>query len=275
MQHLDDPETLLGRLQRGRGDAVRDMLTLPRAEACPVLVRCLCTAADLAQHGDAYVELVMALAPDLTEWFHWVGAMSPADPEPVRCFAFNMLGDLAARGHAGASGCLRHEAVHGGNWNFALDQYLLHALELDQSAWLTLLDRVDDQTLRNHIRATRRSRLWPQLAGQNARVANLVRAVDTTDSAYAANVAWSPSNYAAAELSQRRWKVLQSLLASDAEAAIPLVIDGLWDGSHLYRNYCIELVSLHWPSVRARLQELASMPGSRSSAQAKRRLDRG
>ena len=59
----------------------------------------------------------------------------------------------------------------------------------------------------------------------------------------------------------------------DPDAAVPYLIDGLWDGSENYRDRCIARCDLSWPGVRERLTELAGMRGSKSANAARRRLE--
>src|SRR5262245_993577 len=89
---LDHPDSLLGRLQRGRGDAVRELLRMPVESARETLVRCLCTDGDLGQHDEAYVELVTALSLDLSPWYQWIDNLDPDVAEETLLYAFNTLG---------------------------------------------------------------------------------------------------------------------------------------------------------------------------------------
>lgn len=269
---LDQPHTLLGRLQRGRGDAVRELLGMPREVARQTLVQCLCTEGDLCQHDEAYVELVLALSPELSPWFRWIDALAPETEEETRIYAFNMLGELARRGHGAAHDYLRRHALTGRHWRDALSQFLVEGVELDLDAWSELLPRVDDDELELYVHSKPDSPLWTQLAGEQERVDRLLRERCDRHARYEGELRWSQANYANASLSQRRWRVLQSLLERDPEGAVPFLVDGLWDGSIGYRERCIAHCDLGWPGVRERLAELASMTGSRSAEAARRRL---
>lgn len=268
---LDHPESLLGRLQRGRGDAVRELLRSPIELARRTLVQCLCTDGDLCQHDEAYVELVMRLSPDLSPWFQWIEALGPDAAEETRVYAFNALGELAVRGHAAASDFLRHYVLEGRHWRDALNQYLVDGIELDRAAWSMLLPRLDDEDLELHFELD--NPLWTALAAENDRVDRLLRTKRDRRARHQASLSWSPANYANADLSQRRWKVLESLLEQDPDAAVPYLIDGLWDGSENYRDRCIARCDLGWPGVRERLTELAGLRGSKSAEAARRRLE--
>lgn len=268
---LADPQSLLGRLQRGRGDAVREVLCLPRDLAQQVLLQCLCTADDLTEQREGFVELVFALSPDLAPWFHWIEALGPDTPEEVRIYAFNTLGDLTQRGHGEAQQFLRNQVLWGCHWRDALEQYLVEGCELDLEAWSGLLPRLSDQDLDLHIYSKPDRPLWRELASADPRVERILRERLAKRAAYEQVTAWNEANYAHAASSQRRWKVVESLLRQTPEKAKPLLVDGLWDGSRVYREKCIARCHLEWPGVRARLLELARMGGSSPVAEAARR----
>ena len=269
---LDSPDTLVGRLQRGRGDAVREVLRMPIDSARQALLRCLCTEGDLSQHHDGFVELVVALSPDLAPWYRWIEALGSGVTEETREHAFNMLGALCARGYPEARAFLDRYVMEGSHWQDALSQYLVEGVDLGLASWSALLARVDDETLATHVYCKLDAPLWDALAVEHERVAAVVREQRDRRSRREASQRWSPDNYASAELSQRRWRVLESLMKRDPEASVPYLIDGLWDGSYGYRDRCIQRCDLGWPGVRERLAELACMQGSRSAAAARRRI---
>lgn len=265
-----EPHTLLGRLQRGRGDAVRELLSLPRAAAAPTVLQCLCTAGVDPQHGTAYTELVTACVPDLTPWYRWFRELTPELPEEEVLCAFHVLGALARLDHGDTRAFLRAYVLDGRRWHDALSQYLMDALELDEEAWMQLLPRLDDETLRLHCRD---NPVWMQLATINPRVARLLETRRQQQQRLKDELAWTEHNYANAALSQQRWRVLMALLQCDPAAAQPLLVDGLWDGSWRYRELCIERCDPNWPLVRARLQELASCPDEAVAKAARSRLE--
>ena len=182
------------------------------------------------------------------------------------------VGALSIRGHAEARAFLHGHALEGHHWRNALSQYLVEGMDLDQAAWSRLLTRVDDETLALHVYCKRDDAVWDALAIEHERVGRVLHAARDRSARYKAAVSWSPANYASAELSQTRWRVLESLLEQDRQAAIPYLIDGPWDGSYIYRNRCINRCDLDWPGVRERLAELARMHESESAEVASRRL---
>jgi hypothetical protein len=271
---LADPDSLLGRLQRGRGDAVREMFALPRAIAGDALIQCLCTNEDLGQHREAYAELVLALAPDLSAWFRWIEALRVEAPEDLRSCAFNTLGEVARRGQGEATSFLRSYVVDGIHWRNALDQFLVDGIELDDAVWAKLVSRLNDDELDLLLTVSLDSPRWSRLAIEDERVRRLLHErLDRRDQDRA-RFAWSEANYGNAPASRFRWKVLASLLEQAPDAARPLLIDGLWDGSPWFRERCMALCDPSWPGVRERLIELAGMTGSQSAMAARRWLER-
>lgn len=267
---LAAPHTLLGRLQRGRGDAVRELLQMPREAAAPTVLQCLCTLGIDSQHAVAYLELVLACVPDLSPWYRWFDGLSPDLPEDGALCAFHVLGGLARLDHADTREFLGTYVVRGPRWADALSQYL-DGLELDQAVWLQLLPRLDDETLASHVWHGLDRPVWTRLAAADARVRRVLDDVRQRRRRQEAELAWSEANYANAALSQRRWRVLASLLQRDPVAARPLLVDGLWDGSWCYRMRCIERCDPSWPGVRDRLTELARGSDEGGVAEAARR----
>jgi hypothetical protein len=246
---------------------------MPIEPARQTLVRCLCTEGDLSQHHEGYIELVVALSPDLAPWYRWIEALGSQATEETRLHAFNLLGSLSARGHNEARAFLDCYVLEGSHWQDALSQYLVEGLDLGLASWSALLARVDDEVLSTHVHCKLDAPLWNALAADHERVATVLRAARELRARRMDAVAWSPTNYASAELSQRRWRVLESLRKQDPQGAVPYLIDGLWDACCSYRNRCMSLCDLRWPGVRERLVELARTAGSESAALARRRLD--
>src|SRR5690606_1360485 len=140
-------DSLIGRLQRGRGDAVRELLRMPVEPARQVLVQCLCTEANLSLHIEGFVELALSLSPDLSPWHRWIDGLGSDVTEEARLFVFNTLGELAARGHSESRVFLHRYVMQGRHWRDALSQYLADQLSLELADWVVLLPRVDDETL--------------------------------------------------------------------------------------------------------------------------------
>lgn len=268
----DDPESLLGRLRRGRGDAVRELLQQPADAAAGTILACLCTPADLAPHVCGYAELVLSVQPDLRPWLEWIERLGHDADDATLVYVFNLLGELAQRGHVAADAFLRRYLLHGRHWQSALGQFLSPQLQLDAAAWQTILPRVADDDLRLHMAGRLESATWAELAVTNPRVRRMLDLLRAERDRQRAMYAWSRENYTHAASSQLRWKVLESLLHDDPQAAAPLLFDGLWDATPAYRERCVELCDLTWPGARARLEVLAADQGSRVARLARCRL---
>lgn len=194
---------------------------MPVEPAQKALLHCLCTEGDLAQHQEGYLELVAELSPDLTPWYRWIEALPAEATEETLLHTFQMLGALTARGHREARAFLDGYVLTGRHWHHALDQYLADGVDLGLEAWSALLERVDDETLARHIYWKIDAPLWDALATDHERVARVLRAEREKRARRMDAVAWSPANYASAELSQRRWRILESLCRQDPRGAVP------------------------------------------------------
>ncbi|MCU0865450.1 MAG: hypothetical protein MUC36_16825 [Planctomycetes bacterium] len=298
---IDPPHTLLGRLQRGRGDAVRELLVMPIETARAILLHCLFTAGDLTHNHQAHAELVQKLAPDLTHWLRWVAALPIATPaesaadECTRLGAFHLLGDLAGQGHADALAFLREHVFTGRHWQDALTQLHWHELDFEPppdapaaAAWSQWLARLDDEALTTLLATGPAHPMWRRLGWHERVRPRLDQAPACSSQPPASNtdapdqpaeprrvappLPWSEAAYAAAPNGAQRWRVLESLRSLDPAAAIPLLIDGLWDGHGSYRERCIAHCLLDRPGVRERLLELANGFATNVAAAARRRL---
>jgi hypothetical protein len=261
-------DNLLERLRRGRGDAVRELMAMPRAEAQRLLLECLCTreSADsgLVQNTEGYVELVVALAPDLAPWFAWIEAL-PADlDEDALLYPFNLLGGLADRGKAEARAFLRRQAVRGVHWRVALGQALRNSFALDAGEWAAVVPRLDDRQLSLYVDD---DAVWQEVAAGDQRVAARLAALRAERDPRTA-----AADYARAAHAQRRWRALMLLAASEPAAAAPLLVDGLWDASWIYREHCIARCDLDLPGARERVRQLAAGGHGRVADAARRRL---
>ncbi len=121
--------TLLGLLQRGRGDGWLHALAAPRATAVAALERCVLhdprrdwrLEHRSLYYARLYRELDAGLDAIAAHLFH------PADhpdnhPEERTGLALSVLGHLVSYGDARALDLLRRYAVSGANWRWALDE---------------------------------------------------------------------------------------------------------------------------------------------------------
>ena len=261
--------SLLDRLRAGRGDAVRELLSLPRDQAGAVILDCLCTpdvGAWLITHCEGYVELLLTLQPPLERWFAHIAAL-PADCEQDQvAFAMRMLHDAAVRGSTACHAFLLEQVRNGSHWEQALGEFLSEQLSLPEDLWLDVLPRLSPAYLRLlvHDRADwqARARRWPAVAS----------ALEW-ERAHRASFLWSMRSYEAANNSAKRWQVLADGLALDPDAVAPLLVEGLWDADEATRRNCIERVDVRLPGVTHRLAVLARSGNERCRLAAQTRLN--
>ncbi|MFB7591829.1 HEAT repeat domain-containing protein [Streptomyces sp. NPDC056169] len=123
--------TLLGMLQRGRGDGTLHALAAPRAEALAALSHCVLADPrhdwQVENRSLYYARLYLDLHGGLDEIeAHLFGAEDHLDPEESRTgLALAVLGHLASYGRQDALLLLRRYAATGTNWAWALDELAL------------------------------------------------------------------------------------------------------------------------------------------------------
>lgn len=123
--------TLLGLLQRGRGDGTLHALAAPRAEALAALRRCVLHDPrrdwQIEHRSLYYARLHMELDAPLDDiekhLFHPEDGLTADAACEVRTgLALSVLGHLASYGDTAALGLLRRYAAAGANWQWALDE---------------------------------------------------------------------------------------------------------------------------------------------------------
>ncbi|MFE2266518.1 HEAT repeat domain-containing protein [Streptomyces griseosporeus] len=123
--------TLLGLLQRGRGDGTLHALTAPRAEALAALNHCVLRDPrhdwQVENRSLYYARLFLDLNGDLGEIeAHLFDVEDVFDTEESRTgLALAVLGHLASYGRRDALELLRRYAASGSNWAWALDELAL------------------------------------------------------------------------------------------------------------------------------------------------------
>lgn len=123
--------TLLGLLQRGRGDGTLHALTAPRAEALAALNHCVLRDPrhdwQVENRSLYYARLYLDLNGELDAIeAHLFDAEDVLDTEESRTgLALAVLGHLASYGRWDALELLRRYAAHGSNWAWALDELAL------------------------------------------------------------------------------------------------------------------------------------------------------
>jgi hypothetical protein len=122
--------TLLGLLQRGRGDGTLHALAAPRPEARAALTRCVLHDPrrdwQIENRSLYYARLHMELDAGLDDieahLFHPDDQLPGEGAEERTGLALSVLGHLASYGDEGAGDLLRRYAVSGANWQWALDE---------------------------------------------------------------------------------------------------------------------------------------------------------
>ncbi|MGW5639449.1 HEAT repeat domain-containing protein [Streptomyces sp. NPDC003832] len=123
--------TLLGLLQRGRGDGTLHALTAPRAEALAALNHCVLSDPrhdwQVENRSLYYARLYLDLNGELDEIeTHLFAVEDVFDTEESRTgLALAVLGHLASYGRLDALALLRRYAATGTNWAWALDELAL------------------------------------------------------------------------------------------------------------------------------------------------------
>ncbi|WP_328368408.1 HEAT repeat domain-containing protein [Streptomyces sp. NBC_00445] len=123
--------TLLGLLQRGRGDGTLHALTAPRAEALAALNHCVLHDPrhdwQVENRSLYYARLYLDLNGELDEIeAHLFDVEDTLDTEESRTgLALAVLGHLASYGRRDALELLRRYAASGSNWAWALDELAL------------------------------------------------------------------------------------------------------------------------------------------------------
>jgi hypothetical protein len=123
--------TLLGLLQRGRGDGTLHALAAPRAEALAALNHCVRSDPrhdwQVENRSLYYARLYLDLHGSLEEIErHLCDIDDHLDTEEVRTgLALAVLGHLASYGRGDALALLRRYAANGANWAWALDELAL------------------------------------------------------------------------------------------------------------------------------------------------------
>ncbi|MFF8847231.1 HEAT repeat domain-containing protein [Streptomyces sp. NPDC015127] len=123
--------TLLGLLQRGRGDGTLHALAAPRAEALAALNHCVLSDPrhdwQVENRSLYYARLYLDLHGSLEEIErHLCDADDHLDTDETRTgLALAVLGHLASYGRGDALALLRRYAANGANWAWALDELAL------------------------------------------------------------------------------------------------------------------------------------------------------
>ncbi|MBB1245078.1 HEAT repeat domain-containing protein [Streptomyces durbertensis] len=183
--------TLLGLLQRGRGDGTLHALAAPRSEALAALHHCLRHDPrrdwQIEHRSLYYARLHRDLRAGLAELeAHLFSDQDQLDPREERTgLALSVLGHLLSYGDAGALRLLRRYTAEGHNWQWALDELAVRdddtgLRSLGPAVLARFPDDPDgDAALAEAMREAYEPRPWrlweedPQRRGQRERLARV------------------------------------------------------------------------------------------------------
>lgn len=267
---LADPASLLGRLQRGRGDAIRELAAVDRHNAARVFLACILdtsNSSNLVAHIHGYADVVCTIDPPLDEWYSLLDSL-PAAPEcgaDAVVFGFGLLGELVARGHIGCQRFLRSHLTSGKNWRQALAAAGAEAV--DDDLLRQLVGRMSDSEVAEYLDTS--CPAWKALIAVDERVRGIAASVAAR---HGNDAAPTLADYFSAPTSQARWQVLSRLMTREPEIAAGLLQEGLWDANPNYRERCVVHVDVVRPEAVLRLRELATRVHDGVGAAARRRL---
>lgn len=273
---LADPDSLLGGLQRGRGDALRRLMTAGDSAAHSDFIRCLCTevedSADMNSHASGYVEVILGCAIDLSGWHRWLSGIPEDADEALWSMAFYVLVRCAAAGHEQCSEFLAEYLIHGAH-RLGLLEYAVDAgCVVDTAVWIALIPLLDDSKVERYVRNKRQD--WVSIAERDRRVGEILRKRESERRAAAAHEPTENlrSRYMAAETGVDRKALIRGFKGNRSDWFEECVYDGLWDGHIRFRKQCILACNITDPRVVGRLRELAINPNLGCTEEARQRL---
>lgn len=120
-----DPSTLLGRLQRGRGEGYRQALAAPKPEAWDCLLDCICNDprldSQVESRAEHYASLAIETALDLAPLVQYVRAYDNDDQGWNTPLAVETLGELAKRDYKDSAAMLCDYVRWGQWWDWILE----------------------------------------------------------------------------------------------------------------------------------------------------------
>ena len=123
-----DPSTLLGQLQRGRGEGYRQALAAPKPEAWDCLLDCICNDprldSQVESRAEYYASLAIEIALDLAPLVQYVRAYDNDDQGWNTPLAVETLGELAKRDYKDSAARLCDYVRWGQWWEWILEPLL-------------------------------------------------------------------------------------------------------------------------------------------------------
>lgn len=177
---LDPPDTLLGKLQRGRGAGYREALVADRRQAAECVLHSLLGDTATTWGAGYYADLLLRLdAPvePLLDRFAARGLPVDDYEEDRAVFAARLLGELARRGERTVDSFLRqYIRADGVNWMLAA---VTSQIALDVDTLEHLLERRDGDGLRDLVCMCEEDPVWRELRGRHPAVARAFAAIET------------------------------------------------------------------------------------------------
>jgi hypothetical protein len=132
-----DPNTLLGQLQRGRGEGYRRALAVPRDEAWECLLDCICNDprldSQVEYRADYYALLTIETSLDLNPLVRYVREYDDKDQVWNTSLAIGTIGELAKRDYKDSWAILCDYVRWGQLWEWNLEN-LVVGKDLNQQA---------------------------------------------------------------------------------------------------------------------------------------------
>jgi hypothetical protein len=123
-----DPNTLLGQLQRGRGEGYRQALAVPRHEAWDYLLDCICNDprldSQVENRADYYALLAIETGLDLEPLVQYVRKYDDDDQGWNTPLAVETIGELAKRDYKDSTAKLCDYVRWGQWWDWILDSLI-------------------------------------------------------------------------------------------------------------------------------------------------------
>ncbi len=128
VEHHASPDSLLGQLQRGRGEGYLRILSIPKQDACELLLDCICNDPRLDSQVESRAEydasIAMELELDLAPLANHLHEQDDIDQGWNTPLAVQTLSELAKRGYRDAALILCDYVEWGQWWDWDLDNLM-------------------------------------------------------------------------------------------------------------------------------------------------------
>jgi hypothetical protein len=132
-----DPNTLLGQLQRGRGEGYRHALAIPRHKAWEYLLDCICNDprldSQVENRAEYYARLTIETGLDLNPLVQYVKEYDDKDQDWNTSLAVETIGELVKRDYKDSAARLCDYVRWGQGWEWILE-FLIAGKDSNQHA---------------------------------------------------------------------------------------------------------------------------------------------